>query len=466
MVSAIQTVPGAYITSQIVSPAVVSSSVNLGVSQLAFPSTSLGLDTTRAVPLAYNAAGGLDTTSSSGSMTDNQSNSTQASVVTTNAAQDAASIKLAADLAASTIAENLAVLDKAFDDALARQLLVNTRAAAAALAATDAANVRLAATQARIEANREIELDRQAIAANNAISLDALFAAKGNETNAENAVNARQDAVAQTDRATALQSIGALAQPIANESSTVTNTTPATTARVVPASNTTTDKPANNSEATNSLVAQNYASLAASSGLSPSVIATPVTPEDVAAAFAIPSITDLAQSAVATPVVTTSKDKASETDRAATLPSVTPLPITNASATVASTLPATVSNVVAASNATTNSPIRSAEAVNRPVLNPEIDAAVQAVITVAQNPAYANLVAGSYVSMAAASAQSPSATFTPMRLEEIKPIISIPAITALSQLGAQYGRDGNPSWSYRQRAAIVNVRARPARAAI
>lgn len=189
-------------------------------------------------------------------MTDNQSNSTQASVVTTNAAQDAASIKLAADLAASTIAENLAVLDKAFDDALARQLLVNTRAAAAALAATDAANVRLAATQARIEANREIELDRQAAAANNAINLDELFAAKGNETNAENAVNARQDAVAQTDRATALQSIGALAQPIANESSTVTNTTPATTARVVPASNTTTDKPANNSEATNSLVAQ------------------------------------------------------------------------------------------------------------------------------------------------------------------------------------------------------------------
>lgn len=59
MVSVIQTVPGAYITSQIVSPAVVSSSVNLGVSKLAFPSTSLGLDTTRAVPLAYNAAGGL-----------------------------------------------------------------------------------------------------------------------------------------------------------------------------------------------------------------------------------------------------------------------------------------------------------------------------------------------------------------------------------------------------------------------
>ena len=154
MVSAIQTVPSAYITSQIVRQAVVSPSANQASLQLVLPSTTVGLDMTTAVPDTYNASGLLDTGSSSGSMTDNQSNSTQASVVTTKAAQYGASIKLAADLDASTIAENLAVLDKAFDDALARQLLVNSRAAAAAHAATADANASLAGTEERIEANR------------------------------------------------------------------------------------------------------------------------------------------------------------------------------------------------------------------------------------------------------------------------------------------------------------------------
>ena len=154
MVSAIQTVASTSFASQIVRQAAVSQPANQANSQLVLPSTTVSLGTNTAAPVTYTASGLLDTGSSSGSTTDIQSNSTQASVVTTNAAQDAASIKLAADLEASTIAENLAVLDKAFDDALARQLLVNSRAAAAAHAATADANASLAGTEERIEANR------------------------------------------------------------------------------------------------------------------------------------------------------------------------------------------------------------------------------------------------------------------------------------------------------------------------
>jgi len=206
----------------------------------------------------------------------------------------------------------------------------------------------------------------------------------------------------------------------------------------------------------------------ASSVLSPSVTATPITPEEATAAFAISSITDLTQQVTTTPVTTTSNDNVVKADSAATLPLLTPLPqpVTNESTAVVSATPATTANVVAASNTTTNSLGSTAEVANSPVVNPVVDADVQAVTTVGQNPAYANLVAGNYVRMAASSAQSPSVTAPPMRLEDIKPVISIPAITALSQLGAQYGRDGNPAWGNRQRAAIFNAQARPARAAI
>jgi hypothetical protein len=129
---------------------------------------------------------------------------------------------------------------------------------------------------------------------------------------------------------------------------------------------------------------------------------------------------------------------------------------------VTNTTPATATNVVAATNATTNSLSSTAEVANLPVVNPQIDSGVQAVTTIAQNPAYANLVAGNYVSMAATSAQSPSVAGTPTRLEDIKPVIAIPAITALSQLGAHSGRDGNPASGYRQRGGISNTQLRRA----
>jgi len=143
-----------------------------------------------------------------------------------------------------------------------------------------------------------------------------------------------------------------------------------------------------------------------------------------------------------------------------------PQPIANEFSAVTNTTPATTASVVSTSNTITNNLSSTSKVANSLVGNPAFDSVVHAVTTAAQNPAYANLVAQNYASVAASSVQSPSVTAPPMRLEDIKLVISIPAITALSQLGAQYGRDGNPAWGNRQRAAIFNAQARPARAAI
>jgi len=478
MVSAIQTVASASIASQIVRPAAVSQPANQANSQLVLPSTTVSLGTNTAAPVTYTASGLLDTGGASGSATVNQPISTQASVVITDTTQNAASIKLAADLEARTIAENLAVLDNALADSLANQLLVNTRAAAAALAATAAADASQAGIAERVETSRQIEIARQAIATNSARTLDELSAARLNQSNTENVVNASQNAVVQTDSTATIPLLTPQPQPITNESSAVTNTTPATTANVAAASNTTTNNLSSASEVANSLVgnptfdsvvqavttaAQNPASVVASSVLSPSVTATPITPEEATAAFAISSITDLTQQVTTTPVTTTSNDNVVKADSAATLPLLTPLPqpVTNESTAVVSATPATTANVVAASNTTTNSLGSTAEVANSPVVNPVVDADVQAVTTVGQNPAYANLVAGNYVRMAASSAQSPSVTAAPVRLEDIKPVIAIPSITEITQLGAQYRRDGNPGSGYRQRAASSNAQVRP-----
>jgi len=428
MVSAIQTVASASIASQIVGPAAVSQPASQTGSLLVLPSTTVSLGTTTTVPITYSASGLLDTGSSSGSATLDQSIPTQASVVAADSAQNAANIQLAADLEASTIAENLAILDKALADSLARQLLANTKENATALDAKVAANAAQAGTVQDIETSRQIELARQAVATSSARTLDELLAAR------------------------------------VNQSSAITNT-PAATATAVAASNTTTDNLGSTSEVANSpvanpafdaavqavtvaaqnpayanLVAQNYASVAASSPLNPSVTAPPITPDEATAAFAISSVTDLAQ-----PVSTTSKQNVIKTDSATTLPLLTPqpLPITNEPAAVASTTPGTTTSVAVASNTATSSLGNNAEIANSPVVNPVIDPVAQAVTTVAQNPAYANLVAGNYVSMAASSMLSPSVVPAPIRLVEIKPVIAIPAISALGQLGAQSGRDGN-----------------------
>jgi hypothetical protein len=486
MVSAIQTVPSVYIASQIVGPAAVSHPANVAESQPILPSTTVSLGATTAAAVTYTASGLLDTASSSGSATVIPSNSTPVSVVTTDAAQNAASIKLAADLEASTVSENLAVLDTVLADSVARQFLVNTRAVAVGLDATAAAVASQASIAERVETSQQIEVAREATATNSARTLDELLAA--NQSNTENVVNTAQNAAVQTDSSVTLPLITALVQPITIDSGAITNTTTATIANAVAASNTTTNNLSSTSDVANSLVgnaafdsavqavtaaaqnpayanlvAQNYASVAASSPLSSTVTATPITPEEAAAAFAISSVADLTQQ-----VTTTGKDNVVKADSAATLQLLTllPQPVANESTAVVSTSPATTTNVVAASNKTTNSLPSTAEVVNSPVVNPMVDSAVQAVTTVGQNPAYANLVAGNYVRMAASSAQSPSVTATPMRFEEIKPVIAIRSITALTQLGAQNEGNGNPSSGYRQRPAISSAQVRQARAAI
>ena len=151
--------------------------------------------------------------------------------------------------------------------------------------------------------------------------------------------------------------------------------------------------------------------------------------------------------------ITTSEDVVSKTDSVTSPPLLTPTAqsVTAEPSTVTSSTPATTSNVVATSLATTNSPSSISVVVNPPASNTIPDSVLQAVVTVTQNPAYPNLVAGQYVGMAASMAQPPSVIPPTIRLEEIKPVIAIPAITALSKPGAQSGRDDNPAPGYRQR---------------
>jgi hypothetical protein len=150
---------------------------------------------------------------------------------------------------------------------------------------------------------------------------------------------------------------------------------------------------------------------------------------------------------------TISEETVSTTDSVATLPSPTPTTpsVATEPGTVTNNTPVTPTNVVATSNATTNSPSAISEVVNTPARNTTTDSAMQAIDTVTQNPAYANLVASQYVVMATSMAQPPSVNTPTIRLEEIKPVFAIPAITALSKLGAESDHDGNPALAYRQR---------------
>jgi hypothetical protein len=147
------------------------------------------------------------------------------------------------------------------------------------------------------------------------------------------------------------------------------------------------------------------------------------------------------------------EENVAKTERAATplLPTLLTQSVAQEPVRLTSTTPATTTNVVATSNATTNSLSRTAEIVNLPAGNTTTDTTAQAVANVAQNPAYLNLVAGYYSSMAASATQPPSGNASPIRFDEVKPVNAISAITALSQLGGQSGRDGNPASGYQQR---------------
>ncbi|UCV06466.1 hypothetical protein [Dechloromonas denitrificans] len=120
-------------------------------------------------------------------------------------------------------------------------------------------------------------------------------------------------------------------------------------------------------------------------------------------------------------------------------------------------IPATTASPLVAGN-TTVTPGNSSEVANLPVSNPVTDSRSQAIVTVAQNPAYANLIAGYYKGIATSSAQSPSVAIIPIRAEEIKPPIAILPIDSQAQLGGQSGRDGNSGLGYRQRRAYFSYR--------
>jgi hypothetical protein len=431
VVSAIQTVPSAYVVSQPVRLAAISLLANPAKSPLVLPSTIVSLGATPVSPVAYNASGVLDTRSSSRSATVNQPTSAPVSILTADAATNTANFLRAADLEASTITKNLAVLDTALAESVAKQRLINSRAIAAGLAARDAA---VSTTSTSLAGT-------------------------------EQAANTSLNPVA-TNSAVAQPLVTSTRQSIAEGPGTVASTTPATPPTVIVASNITTNSASSTPEVANALVGtstfdaavqvspsvaqsptyanpvvENGTSVAAPPALPPATPATPITPEETTAAFAISSINDLPQ-----PIAATRKDTFVNTASPATLHVVTPSlqTVTLESSPATTPLPAPTTNAVAASNALSNSVNSTAEiSISQPD-NPLIDATAQAVSTVAQNPAYANLVAANYVNTAVSSAQSPSVATTPIRFEEIEPVIAIPALAMLSRLGAQTGRDGSP----------------------
>lgn len=329
MVNAIQTIPSAYIASQVIGISTAAQRASLAQSLQVLVSNTANLESTDE-SLTYNATGLFDTVSSSLSAAFNQLSSTVISVATTDSATDEVNLKLAAALEAVTLAENSSALDKALAKSVTEQILINALAIAADTNSGGTAN--------SSEISKLTEIAKQSSATNSTEMLDELLSAN-------------------------------ISQP-----STVT-------------------------------------------------------------------------------AATTSEETVSMTDSVATLPLLSPTiqSVTTEPGTVMTSTPATTTNVVATSSATTNSPSTISEVVNTQARNTTSNSVMQAVITVAQNPAYPNLVASHYVGMAASMAQSPSVITPPIKLEEIKPAIAIPAITALSKPGAESGRDGNPALGYRQR---------------
>jgi hypothetical protein len=151
---------------------------------------------------------------------------------------------------------------------------------------------------------------------------------------------------------------------------------------------------------------------------------------------------------------TSSTDTVANANNAAVIQSPTPekQSTKNEADTAVANVPVTTTTAaVASSTASTGSLDSTAEITAALVNNSTVDSGIQAVAIVAQNQAYANMVAGYYVSTAAASAQPPSITIVAVRIQDVQPVIAISAVGSLTQLGAQSGRDGNPPTGYRQR---------------
>jgi hypothetical protein len=124
----------------------------------------------------------------------------------------------------------------------------------------------------------------------------------------------------------------------------------------------------------------------------------------------------------------------------ATSESVTP---SNTTLTSATTTPI-ISNSVAATNAanTTETSVVS----NNLNASTVVDSGNQAMATIAGNPAYANLVAGLYVSVAASYSPPTNVVTKPSNLEEIKPVIAIPVVGELTQYTGHFWHNIKNRW--------------------
>jgi len=400
MAVVIQSLSSAVTASQSAGLETVVQSAGQTESELPLPSTVVVLGSTSVVSDLYNATGAQSTTTVSANAAADAATATQASVTTTVIDTNAANSAVAATLEAMRISENSAVLAAT----LATQLASNTTATSAertttnaALAATDA---RLATTEINTESSRLLAVSQLANATRSTNTLNQLLSANIAQARVESVVTGGQNDLGSTSSAATNLPLTQTSGAVTTASSIATGSIPATSESTLVADNTTTNiKP--DSTLTPALASQNS-------------IASPL------AATTIPSPA-LTQ--------TLAKETVAET----------------------SLLPATTTTTtVVASNATAP-PVSTPEVSNSPVSNFIVDSGTQAVVTVAQNPAYANLIAGYYTSMAASSAQPPTATIIPIRPGEIQPAIAISAINSLSQLGGQSGRDGNPGMGYRQR---------------
>jgi len=80
-----------------------------------------------------------------------------------------------------------------------------------------------------------------------------------------------------------------------------------------------------------------------------------------------------------------------------------------------------------------------------PASNSIVDSSTQAISTVAENPAYANMVAGLYVSVANASTPSTSLTMA-NQIDVIQPVSAVSPIGQLSEYISQFWREMRSSW--------------------
>jgi len=401
--------------SQIVSPETVTQPASQLETQPTSTSTVVVLGSTTVNPSIYNAAGVLITTGSSDNVAIDTSTTSSTNATTTVTGTNTLSSDPAAVLEAKQIADSSALL--------AATLVTQLTSQAASLSAErTTTNTALAASQIA-DNSAELATTLATQVANNAASLSV----------ERTATNIALETSRIADNSTVLAAT--LATQLANRTASIraerTTTTSLTTdARLASADN----------NKTSELIA--LAQPASTTGSSKTLN------QLLSASIRLTSSESVA---------TGSPNSLNSSNSAATNQPIEPLSGADFTESIVAqgSIPATTTSPLVAGN-TTITLGHSPEAANSPVSNPVTDSRSQAIVTVVQNPAYANLIAGYYTSMATSSAQSPNVAIIPIRAEEIKPAIAILAINSQAQLGGQSGRDGNPGLGYRQRRAYFS----------